>query len=69
MNHLRLTSYAITAVGILLVAVAAVADLGAMWVLSGLLLAWAGLVKIAVVLIWTRIAGLGTDEHTPERGV
>ena len=67
MHHLRLTSYAITALGIMLVAIAALTNLGAMWMLSGILLAWAGLVKIAVVLIWTKVARLGSDAYTPER--
>jgi len=69
MKHLRLTSYAITALGILLTVVAALASLGAAWTLTGILLAWAGIVKIVVVLIWTRLARLGTDQHAPERSV
>jgi ABC-type amino acid transport system permease subunit len=69
MNHLRLTSYAMTLLGLLLALIAAVADVGHAWMLAGILLAWAGIVKIAVVLIWTRIAHMGSDQHSPERGV
>ena len=69
MRHLQLTSYAMTLLGVLLAVVASVADLGAAWVLAGVLLTWAGIVKIAVVLIWTRLAHLGTGQHSPERSV
>jgi hypothetical protein len=31
----------------------------------GLLASIAGAVKVAVVLIWTRVAGLGSDDYTP----
>jgi len=69
MKHLQLASYAITVLGVLLAAGATAADLGAAWLLAGILLAWAGIVKIAVVLIWTRVAHMGTDRHSPERSV
>jgi hypothetical protein len=69
MKHLQLASYAITVFGILLALVAAVADLGAAWLLAGILLAWAGIVKIVVVLIWTKLAHMGSDRHAPERSV
>ncbi len=69
MKHLRLTSYAMTLLGVLLALIAATADIGDVWLLAGILLAWAGIVKIAVVLIWTRIAHMGTDQHAPERSV
>jgi hypothetical protein len=69
MKHLRLTSYAITAAGILLAVIASFGELGAAWTLAGILLAWAGIVKIVVVLIWTKLARLGTEQHLPERSV
>ncbi len=58
MKHLAIASYAITAIGILLLTAAIAAGLSAVWVLGGLLLVIAGAVKIAVVVIWQRIAGL-----------
>ncbi len=58
MKQLSLLSYAITALGIMLVAAAIAAGLSALWLLSGMLLVIAGVVKIAVVHIWQRIAGL-----------
>lgn len=58
MKQLTLVSYLITALGILLVATAVAVGLSALWLMSGLLLTIAGVVKIAVVQIWQRIAGL-----------
>jgi hypothetical protein len=69
MKHLRLTSYVMTLLGVLLALAAAVTDMGGAWLLAGILLAWAGIVKIAVVLIWIRIAHLGTDHHAPEQSL
>lgn len=65
MRHLSIASYALTAIGILIVLFAFVLDLAPWIMLSGVLLAWAGIVKIAVVLIWTRIAHMETDKHKP----
>lgn len=65
MRHLSLASYALTIVGILIVLVALAIDLAPWITLSGVLMAWAGIVKIAVVLIWMRIAHMETDKHKP----
>ncbi|MDQ4100405.1 MAG: hypothetical protein M3121_07890 [Chloroflexota bacterium] len=66
MRHLRVMSYVLTAVGVALAVAAAVADLGAGVLLTGILLAWAGIVKIAVVAIWATIARLD-DNRQPTR--
>lgn len=58
MKQLALISYAMTALGVLLLAIAIVAGLSPLWQLSGALLVIAGGVKIAVVQIWQRLAGL-----------
>ena len=63
MRHLRWISYALTASGILLASVAILTGLGAGVLLTGVLLAWAGAVKIAVVAIWSTIARLDSDRH------
>lgn len=65
MRHLSIASYAITVIGIFLVLIALIMDLAPWVVLAGVLLAWAGIVKIAVVVIWTRVAGMETDQHKP----
>lgn len=58
MKHLATISYFITIAGVLLVAASIIADLSPLWMLTGTLLVIAGVVKIAVVQIWRRIAGL-----------
>lgn len=65
MRYLRITSWAITLAGLLTIAVAMLAGLSVVWLLAGIMLTWAGVVKIAVVLIWERVARLGTSEHRP----
>lgn len=58
MRHLRLVSVVMVLGGLLALAAAAVLGLGGVWALTGLLLAWAGIVKVVVVAIWQRtIAG------------
>jgi len=64
-RHLSIASYAITAIGVLIIVVASLLSLDTSIILAGVLLAWAGIVKIAVVLIWTRVAGMGTNDHKP----
>jgi hypothetical protein len=64
-RHLSIASYAITVIGIFLVLLALIMDLAPWAVLAGVLLAWAGIVKIAVVVIWTKVAGMETDQHKP----
>jgi hypothetical protein len=65
MRHLRLTSYALTVLGLLTTGAGFALDLGAAVQLSGIMLTLAGFVKIVVVHLWTSIAGLGTDRHDP----
>lgn len=61
MRHLRWMSYLLTAVGIVLALIGA-AGFGAGFVLTGILLAFAGIVKIAVVAIWSQVAGLDSQD-------
>lgn len=58
MNHLSSLSWFITALGVLIILASAVAALSPVWMLGGILLTLAGAVKIAVVRIWQRVAGL-----------
>lgn len=58
MKHLSTISYTITIAGVLLITITVFASLSAVFMLTGMLLVLAGLVKIAVVQIWQRIAGL-----------
>lgn len=65
MRYLRIASWAIAILGLLLVAITALLKLDEVWLLAGIMLTWAGLVKIIVVLIWDRVAHLGTSDHHP----
>lgn len=65
MRHLSNASYAIIAIGILVILAASILSLDTSILLTGVLLAWAGIVKIAVVTIWTRVAGMETRDHKP----
>lgn len=69
MKHLHSASWGITALGVLAIIAAVVLDLDAMWLMGGILLTWAGIVKVIVVLIWTRIASIGSDRHLPEKSI
>ena len=69
MHHLQRISWAMALVGIVTVGIALIFDLDPVWLLAGILLAWAGIVKIVITLIWTRVAQMGTDEHRPTPGL
>jgi hypothetical protein len=58
MKHLSTISYAIAISGLLVIAAAAAAGLSPLFTLAGWLLLLAGIVKIVVVQIWRRLAGL-----------
>ena len=63
MRHLRTVSIAMTVVGLALVICGVAFDLPTTWTLVGLLLAWAGIVKVVVVVLWRGIA----PSSAPER--
>ena len=63
MSYLRIASLVITLVGVLLVIATLVLDLTPPWLLAGIMLILAGIVKVAVVTIWTRVAAM--DDPTP----
>ena len=65
---LNYLSFGLTAIGVVMAAAAWVLDLDQVFILGGVLLAWAGVVKIAAVAIWTRVAMIGTDDHRPVSG-
>jgi len=65
MQSLLRLSLVIAVCGAIILAAALLFDPGVTTQLIGLLLLWAGMVKVAVVLLWTRLAGLGTNRHTP----
>ncbi len=65
MHSLKYLSLVLTVIGCAMAGAAWIFDLDQVYILAGVLLAWAGVVKIAVVAIWTRVALMGTDDHRP----
>lgn len=69
MHQLRNVSIAMTLVGLALIALGMIFDLPTMWTLVGLLLAWAGIVKVVVVVLWKGIfAGNAVDRSPRDNG-
>ncbi|MGN6484127.1 MAG: hypothetical protein ACTHMX_06970 [Thermomicrobiales bacterium] len=64
LTWLMAASIAILGIGIAAMGVG-LAMQDALWQVIGLLAIVAGGVKIAVVLIWTRVVGLDEDDYTP----
>lgn len=62
MRHLRSLSLLMVVAGALLLAAGRFLPLGPAWVLTGLLLVWAGVVKMVVVQLWRGVAN-------PERAI
>lgn len=67
MHSLRWVSILLFVAGLLLMAAGSLFSLDPGWTLTGLLLAWAGLVKVIVVRLWRGIAAPGGAE-TSRRG-
>lgn len=65
LKHLTTISWAITVLGVLVTLAASLSGLSPLWMLVGIFLIIAGVVKLGMLLIWTRLAKLGTDEHSP----
>jgi hypothetical protein len=51
------------ALGIAMIVVVTLLDLEEMWLLAGMLLVVAGLVKIVMVYVWVNVAGLGSSQR------
>jgi hypothetical protein len=64
LTWLMLASGAILILSALTVAVG-VAMQDELWQVIGMLGVVAGAIKVATVLIWTRVVGLGRDDYTP----
>jgi hypothetical protein len=69
MTYVRFSSWGMTLLGLACIAATAVLNLDLMWLLTGILLAFAGIVKLTIMLIWTRLAHFESDRHIPEKSV
>jgi hypothetical protein len=65
LKHLSTISWAITILGLVITLASLLLGFSPLWMLTGLFLVIAGVVKLGMLLIWTRLARLGTDEHSP----
>jgi hypothetical protein len=61
-RHLRSISYLIAATGLATIVFAALLDLREMWIVAGMLMVVAGIVKIVMVHIWVNVAGFGSAQ-------
>jgi hypothetical protein len=59
LRQLRSVSFLLVLAGLALIPVALLLDLSPTWTLTGLLLVWAGIVKVVVVHLWRGIAASG----------
>ena len=59
MRHLRSLSVVFVLAGLVLLGASLMLDLNPTWMLAGLLVAWAGTVKVIVVYLWRGIAVTG----------
>ena len=66
MHHLRSVSVIIVVASVALLGAAAALDLSPAWSLTGLLLAWAGAVKVLVVYLWRGLAGVHRAAPVPD---
>lgn len=64
MHHLRHVSIAMVLAGLLAIAGSIIFALGPAWTLTGLLLAFAGAVKLIVVALWRGVASLTASAET-----
>ncbi len=65
LRHLHITSWLLVALGGISLLIGLNVDNGEFWQLIGLMLVLAGAVKLVVLLLWHRVAGLETDRHKP----
>ena len=56
MRHLSSVSILLVVAGLVVLAAAQLLGLSPTWALTGLLLAWAGIVKVVVVVLWRGVA-------------
>lgn len=63
MRYLRSISYLLAGIGLAMIVLATLLDLREMWILAGMLLVVAGIVKIVMVHVWVNVAGFGSAHH------
>jgi hypothetical protein len=64
-KRLNIAAWIITAAGLVVITIAGLLGLDALWLLSGVLLLLTGVIKLVMLQVWVRLARLGTDDHDP----
>lgn len=62
-RRLSLVSYVLVALGLVAILAGEAAGAGATWTLAGLLSVVAGVIKVAVIMLWRTVAGFGDSNH------
>jgi Ni,Fe-hydrogenase I cytochrome b subunit len=65
LHHLMVASWTLIALGIVAFVTGILVTDGELWQLAGVMLVLAGGVKVAMIHIWHRVAGMETDRHDP----
>lgn len=65
LRHLMMASWTLVALGIAAFVAGLLTADGELWQLAGVMLVLAGVVKVAIIHIWHRVAGMETDRHDP----
>lgn len=65
LRHLHIVSWLLVLLGVVALVAGMNTGAGEFWQLIGLMLILAGGVKLVVLVLWHRVAGLETDRHKP----
>jgi hypothetical protein len=62
-RRLSLVSYVLVALGLMAILAGEAGGANATWTLTGLLLVVAGVIKVAVIVLWRTVAGFRDSNH------
>ncbi len=65
LRHLHIASWLLILLGCIAFVIGLTVEQGELWQLVGLMLLLAGGVKVLILHLWSRVAGLETDRHDP----
>lgn len=65
MKHLMIFSIGMMLLGVIWMLVVWTAPIDQVWLVPGAFLIISGVIKMAAVQIWVKVAKIGTDEHKP----
>ncbi len=65
LRHLYVVSWLLVVLGVVALIVGLKSEGRELWQLIGMMLLLAGGVKVVILVLWHRVAGLETDRHNP----